>query len=136
MTTTGRREPHRTTAADGSPIVEVSLAHGRGTAVIDAEDFDLLMEKGVSPSMFANYNGARSSYCVRACAPRADNLVSPARTIMDAGRGEVVRYRDHDPLNLRRDNLYLDSGRAFGREERFLAATVATDHSPIATIGA
>ncbi len=135
MATNGQREPHRTTATDGSPIVEVPLAHGRGTAVIDAEDFDLLMEKGVSPNMYINWDGARAHFCVRACAPWADNLVSPARVIMAAGRGEAVRYRDHDPLNMRRDNLYLDSGRAFGREERLLASAAA-DHSPVATIGA
>lgn len=132
MTTNGRREPHRTTAADGSPVVEVPLASGRGAAVLDAEDFDLLVEKGVSPNMYINWNGARGNFCVRACAPWAGNLVSPARVIMAAGRGEAVRYRDHDPRNLRRSNLYLDSGRAFGREQRLLAQAAAADRAAAA----
>jgi hypothetical protein len=50
---------------------------------------------------------------VRAARTRATgHLFTPARVLLEAGRGQIVRYRDGDTTNLRRDNLYLASGAA------------------------
>ena len=44
-----------------------------------------------------------------------------ARVIMDAGKGEGVRYQDSDKLNLRRDNLYLVAdAKAIRRDRDFI----------------
>lgn len=116
MTIKERRQPRRTTAADGSPIVELDITGINEPAIFDAEDFDDLMERGVSDQMFLNWDGKRTSCCVRASAPWLDNIGSPARIIMGAAGGQVVRYLDHNPLNLRHSNLFVDRGFAKGRE--------------------
>lgn len=41
------------------------------------------------------------------------HLATVARIITGAGGGKAVKYRDRDPLNLRRANLYLVSGAAY-----------------------
>ena len=40
------------------------------------------------------------------------HLFTPARVLLEAGPGQIVKYRDGDRTNLRRDNLYLASGPA------------------------
>ncbi|HMU49900.1 MAG TPA: hypothetical protein PKA13_08990 [Geminicoccaceae bacterium] len=121
MTTTGRREPHRTTAADGSPTVEVPLAHGRGTAVLDAEDFDRLVGMGITDQWWLNSNGHRHSY-VRCTIPGdRGHAHSIGRLVIGAGRRQVVRHRNGDLLDLRRANLCLEDGRAGTREQAMAA---------------
>ena len=49
---TTKRVPMRTTDQYGRKIVRVPLAKGRGDATIDEEDFDRLMEWGLSSQWF------------------------------------------------------------------------------------
>jgi len=113
------RDPIRTTDADGSPVVRVPLAKGRGIAVLNAEDFDELLRLGITARWCRNVAGPGYAY-VR-CAPPRDlnfgSLLSLSRLIMEAPAGVCVRYRDDDRCNLRRSNLYsADDRRARGRE--------------------
>ena len=113
------RDPIRTTDADGTPVVRVPLAKGRGVAVLHAKDFDELMRLGITRRWNRNVAGPGYSY-VRCKPPRGVNcgtLLSVSRLIMEAPPGMCVRYRDDDRFNLRQDNLYLaEDGRAQGRE--------------------
>jgi hypothetical protein len=120
------RQPIRTTAADGSPIVLVPVRGGALPATVDAEDFDRLVAVGISPMWLFNKARQGKAY-VRAGHPRQEatgGLVTIARLIMEAPAGNRVRYWDGDTLNLRRENLYLSGflgERTLDREAAIMA---------------
>jgi len=95
----------RTIDQDGNEIVRVPLANHPLPAIMDADDYDRLMAADLSNAWTLNEVGHGLAY-VRAGHSRAiGQLVTIARLIVDAGAGVMVRYRDKDRLNLRRDNL-------------------------------
>jgi hypothetical protein len=116
------RAPILTTDRDGTPIVRVPLARGRGIAVMLAEDFDTLTALGISPRYSLNRSGPGAAFAYVRCqhpaaASGRRNTLSVARFIMEAPAGKAVRYHDGDRQNLRPSNLYLsDDARAQGRE--------------------
>lgn len=124
MTTTNdnlkpaKRQPVRTTDTDGAAIVRVPLATGE-TAVVDAADFDRLMQHGITGNWTLNWNWSRHGAYVR-CAHRnaSGNLFTVVRLIMEAPAGTWVRYHDGNHLNLRRSNLYLETGQQTKGRER------------------
>lgn len=118
------RQPIRTTDADGTPVVRVPLARGRGFAVLFAEDFDTIASLGFTVRWCLNQGSPGYSYvrCGHPASEATGGLLSVARLIMEAAPGLCVRYRDKDRTNLRRTNLYLaEDGRAKGRERDVLA---------------
>ncbi len=101
------------TIAAGPGVVHVPLANANEPAIIDSDAFDKLTAAGVSLCWTLNTAGDRQHRYVRAPASGVTGgLVTVARIVMDAGPGQIVRYRDGDPLNLTRSNLYLTSGSA------------------------
>lgn len=122
LTTPADRQPIRAFDPNGTPIVRIPLAKGRGVAVLFAEDFDQLTALGVSPRWCLNADGKRSVSTVRvACAEATGGLLSIGQLIMDAPPGRAVRHVDGNRLNLRRDNLMLvEHARAHGREHAWL----------------
>jgi hypothetical protein len=52
----------------------------------------------------------------------AGTTVTIARLITQASLRRIVRYRDGDRLNLRRDNLHFDAGWAKDRERKIISA--------------
>jgi hypothetical protein len=111
----GYRTPKFTTDGDGEAIVLVSLANHREPAKLFASDFEGLMRQGVSGMWTLNSNGYGSEY-VRCPASGKGRLFTVARLIVRPAKGQVIRYRDGNRLNLRRDNLIVRSGRALNRE--------------------
>lgn len=107
-----RPAPHRTTDPDGHAVVAVPLARGDRPARVDPQDFRRLIDLGLSPAWTFNSNGQQNAY-VRAM--MNGKLCTAARMIMNAGRGDQVSYRDGDPTNLRRDNLYFSRQRSYWR---------------------
>ena len=105
------RQTVRTADEYGRKIVRVPLAKGRGEAVIDQRDFDLLMRIGVSPAWFLN-GTERGRYVRTSMRGIRGSLVGVARVITRARRGQIVKYRDGNRLNLRRGNLKVASGRS------------------------
>ncbi len=97
------RVPTLATDADGAPIYHIPTASS--SFKIDASDIDAI---GPGP-FFSNTNGADRLY-VRTMTPA--NLATLARVLMNAGKGEIVRYRDGDPSNLRRNNMFISRGRS------------------------
>lgn len=68
------------------------------------------MRLGVSPNWFLNKDGTGNYGYVRAHVPVGFGWTGPlmmlARMIVPPrSRGQLIRYRDGNPLNLRRDNL-------------------------------
>lgn len=92
--------------ATGREVVHVHLIGGH-IATLDRTDFDQLMRVGVSPNWFLNEAKGGFLY-VRAGVSALlgwGNNVTVARVITMPSAGEVVHYRDGNPLNLRGANL-------------------------------
>lgn len=70
-------------------------------ATIWKEDYDFLMRLGLSPAWLP-LNVGRYVYT-----STKKNKIFIARVLLDAKPGHVVRYRDNDPWNLKRENLIL-----------------------------
>jgi len=109
------RTPIRTVDRDGAEIVLVPLANHHLPAKLLADDFDRLVSDGVSLAWTFNDNGSGYGYVRTYSGAVAGKLTSIARLIVNAGRGKVVKYRDGDRLNLRRDNLWIARGPARGQ---------------------
>lgn len=100
----------------GSGAMAVSLhgTYGRGKEmVLDDHDWHQI-RMTVGDVWLLNANGGRTHWYVRCGAARLARLArqsgarptaSLARILVNAKRGELVLYRDGDPLNLRRANL-------------------------------
>lgn len=70
-----------------------------------------LIENGADGAWFWNLSGKGNGY-VRTCPPmqgatNAPTLVTVGRLVAGAGKGRIVRFRDRNPLNLRRDNIFI-----------------------------
>lgn len=106
---TARRALIATRDQDGRRIVLVYLANG-AYARLFRTDFKRLVRLGVSPNWFLNVAGSGTHSYVRAAVPASFGWAgTPAMIsrliVSPRSRGQVVRHRDGNPLNLRRDNL-------------------------------
>ena len=127
----------RTRDDDDVAIVLVPLARG-GVAKLLASDYDRLSGLGLSRAWTLNYNGCGSNGYVRAPhAGATGNLITVARAVAGAGRGQCVRYRDCNRLNLRNDNLYFAPRKRAWRDDAALLAPSVRSQSdkPKATSG-
>lgn len=91
----------------GNPVVRVILGKSRKQVTLDADDYQKLIDRGISTNWFLNRNSSNRAY-VRVHAPRlgdTKNTESVQRLIMNPGPSECVRIIDGDTLNLRRSNL-------------------------------
>ena len=104
-----RRPIYRTTDdRSGDPIVCVPLPDGTREAVCDAADYDALAARGLVSGWTYNSAGRRGyghGYVRCRCTRLGRSLETVARLIVDVGSGYMIRYRDGNPLNLRRHNL-------------------------------
>lgn len=66
-----------------------------------AEDLDVLVSLGVS----LNWAGLQTGHVTCNARRAASKKAMVARILMDAQVGEMVTYRDSNPMNLRRENL-------------------------------
>lgn len=100
---------HTITDKSGRKIAIVDATQGREFAILATDWESVRREFG--NCWFARSNGNGSFYIG---AKRSDVLAPRvlARTLMGAGRGQRVRYRDRNPMNLLRENLYIVSGPA------------------------
>ena len=109
--------PKKTEArlVDGGRSVMVALHGTRGRGkwmVLDARDWHSI-KSTIGDVWLLNWDGRGNAYVRRSAHAIGANARQPgsqptatlARIIMDAGRGQVVVYRDANPLNLRRSNL-------------------------------
>jgi hypothetical protein len=111
-----QRTPTYALDIDRKEIVLIPLANHSEPAKILREDFDALLAAGYSSSWTFNAADSRSKYRYVRCGvwKRRGQLASVARLILNSPRGRVVKHRDGDRLNLRRDNLFLATGKAPG----------------------
>lgn len=111
MTCNPKRTPVSFTTVDGTECLRVPLARARGEAIIEADDMHSVAACGVSAEWSFDSNGSGRRY-VRGNRSPGNRAVSIARAVARAGRGQCVGYHDANPLNLRRDSLYLTEGRS------------------------
>ena len=111
------RTPAHARDIDGKEIVLIPLANHSEPAKILREDFETLSAAGYTQNWTFNARasgpGARR-YVRCAAHDRKGNLTRVARLVLNTPRGRVVKYRDGNRLNLRRDNLLLSAGCAPG----------------------
>jgi len=114
----------RFTDPDGTPCVRVLLSDHTSTAELYAEDYDRLIEQGVTSSWQAAVPNRKTRKRLRIYVQSRNPVPYPmrkgtqdscqmvARLLVQAGRGEQVRYHDGNTLNLRSDNLRVTEGPA------------------------
>lgn len=124
------RETRPDPANDGGMVsvaVVNVLTPGGAVAQIDLEDFNPIMEGGFSDQMWMHSNGREHSY-LRTSHPNFPNTTfTVARLILGGAQGNHVRYRNHNPLDLRRSNLVVREGASKGNEAAALAETPADE---------
>ena len=103
----------------GRPIVRVPLgrAGNKGYATLYLQDFESLIELGLS----ASWNRLPKGYVTASCANAPGNAVQVARVLLDAGPYELVRYVNGDLTDLRAKNvLKLYQGAAKRRDRDYV----------------
>lgn len=103
-----KREPRHFYDPSGEHLVAVPLQIADREVILPAATYLALREEGVGRRFHLNDNGRGAAY-VRASLGGRKIMV--ARFVAQARRGQIVRYRDGDHLNLRPGNLLLESGR-------------------------
>lgn len=96
-------------------VVQVPLDHNEKPATIYEDDFKLLMDMGVSPRW--SYNASTMGHVKVSC---NNKLLSIARILVDAGKGQKVQFLNGDRTDLRRDNLVVASGAGNQRDRDYL----------------
>ena len=96
--------------SDDGLTVFVDLASGK-SATIDRDDYERFIRDGVSLNWYLTIDRDGRHY-VHVHAPLLGNVVTVARLIMRAGRGEIISYYNGNRLDLRKANLRRGEGPA------------------------
>ncbi len=107
-----------TTTAAAGEVVRMPI-YNRYKEVIDfadvyAADLAALEKAGFKTRWYFN-RARRNRYVATTERRHKGRNAQIARLISGAPKGLVVRYRDDDPRNLRRENLYFETGNAKGK---------------------
>lgn len=96
--------------AGGKLLALVPLAGGRGMARLDAEDYLRLRAAGISDQWMLNAgkHGKGPAYVRCAVRGKPGEAATVARLIVNAPKGRIVRYRNDDRMDLRRQNLFIE----------------------------
>lgn len=95
------------TVQEGDRLIAlVPLGRSDLKAEMWRDDYDFLVKLGLSPN-WSSYRNVTGNYVTASAVDTPSKHVLVARVLMDAGAGQVVRYADGNPLNLRRGNLRL-----------------------------
>ncbi|MFC5525733.1 hypothetical protein ACFPPA_08245 [Rhodanobacter ginsengisoli] len=100
---------------DGRPIAHVALSGTNQRAKILVEDLERVLAAGYSPCWaYTCTDRIRWYVQARTYNPRGrPRSVTIARLVVQAGKGQVVRYADGDHLNLLPENLLVKKGCAW-----------------------
>lgn len=108
---------NKTSNSEGAPIkVPLGKYGQKGHALVDRDDWEFLQKLGVSTA----WNLSTYGTVIAGAARAPGRNVRIGRVLLDLGAGKVVKYRDGDPKNLTRDNLYVEDGSATVRDRLFL----------------
>jgi len=96
------------TDQSGRALVAVTVTKRDREVILTAEDWAHVQAQGVSAKLFANSNGAKSTY-VR-CKPHGRNTTSVAKLILHPTPHQHIHHLDGDGYNQRPENLILGDG--------------------------
>lgn len=118
------KRPVQVVEDHGREVVLVSVNKAADkVALIYREDYELLLALGVPPNWVTTPQSM--SVC---CTGKGARKLGVARILVDAGAGQRVVYLDGNPLNLKYDNLKLEShGMPFRRDRDFLVQAEKPD---------
>jgi hypothetical protein len=86
---------------DGIPIVKIPLTNSDRLVVLYEQDFNTIIELGVTPIWKLTNNQVFA---------RGRGRFPIARLVANAKAGETIKLIDKDPCNLKRDNLLTTGG--------------------------
>ena len=119
-----RSRPIRITVEGEKKVALVPLGRaGSLEAAIYLEDYETLMELGLSGNWFAI---PPANYVSVSAKRGPGRKVLVARVLLDAGEGEVVKFLDGNPLNMRRDNLAVVPSKLGSRRDREFISSFQT----------
>lgn len=98
-------------------LVPLGRFGSKGYAVI--ESADLIMLEALGLSLAWNRNQLTGTVFAPAVKASGGN-VQVARVLLDLGPGQIVRYENGDPTDLRRQNLSVVDGNAIRRDRVYL----------------
>jgi len=98
-------------------LVPLGRWASKGHAVIYTDDLTMLENLGLS--LVWNRNSLSGTVFAPAAKASGGN-VQVARVLLDLGEGQIVRYLNGDPTDLRRENLSVVDGNAVRRDRDFL----------------
>lgn len=102
---------------EGAILVPLGRDSKKGYAVVDKDDWEFLQKLGVSTT----WNLSARGVVIAAAHLSKSGTVRIARVLMDAGPGQIVKHKDGNKLDLRRENLELrDEGYSLVRDREFL----------------
>jgi hypothetical protein len=106
---------HIKNSRDQKNVVLVPLTDSDKQATLYEDDFNSLVEIGVSPNWKYNpeIGGQVKVYC-------ANRMLSVARILLNAGKGAKVQFLNGDRTDLRRDNLVIAPGAGNFRDRDFV----------------
>jgi hypothetical protein len=99
---------------NGRELIKVPLGRTDKHCYVYKEDREFLRRLGLS----MNWNVSPQGYVTAACSNSSNGYVLVARILMNAGRGQQVKYKDGDALNLRTENLYVTQSKGALRRDR------------------
>ena len=96
-------------------LVRVEMTNRPGVfAIVDRDDFTTWTDQGHSTRWF--FNGTGQHKYVRTYDPEcAGGTVSVVRLMFQPAQGRIVRYRNGNRLDLRRENIIVTGGYSTGR---------------------
>ncbi|WP_296074587.1 hypothetical protein [uncultured Agrobacterium sp.] len=97
--------------SDDGLTVFVTLTSGKA-AMIDRDDYERFLSEGLSLNWYTTTDRFGNNY-VNVYDKHLRNIVTVARRIMRAGRGEVISYYNGNRFDLRKANLRRGEGRAW-----------------------
>jgi len=98
------RPPYLITDKDGSSVYRIPLAGTELQARMHPEDWHKLIDSGITPNWYLNKGGVSYSRRIGKTV-RVDRVARAMLGITDSQ--SFVRFHDKNPLNLRRENLYV-----------------------------
>lgn len=115
---------------NGKEVLLISVGRAvKKVAYIYKDDFDFLMRLGITDSWtvvadcYVVCNGRRHTktpavHLKKGECSGAGRKLIVARLLKDCGVGQAIRYKDKNPLNLRRDNLTIVADKRGMRRDR------------------
>ncbi|NII11548.1 hypothetical protein [Oleiagrimonas sp. C23AA] len=103
-----------TTDEDGNEIAQVLCTSSDHPVVLELAVLRRLQKQGWTDRWACASDGHGNRYVVTYCRDieGRTSVTTVARLVVGAEKGQRVRYRDGNRLNLRRENLYVEKGPA------------------------